>query len=117
MLPRVMFTVIQIVSSARSGKRSAGIVVVRRMAGEWRCLMLRACRKWDFPKGEIELGETPLGAALRETLEETRLAHVVLRWGEQFSYMALTQDKVARYCLGDAAETMVCLPVNPLLER
>jgi 8-oxo-dGTP pyrophosphatase MutT (NUDIX family) len=49
---------------------SAGIVPVRRVAGGWRMLILRAYRNWDFPKGRIDPGEAPLAAAKRELAEE-----------------------------------------------
>ena len=48
---------------------SAGVVVARRDDSGWRLLVLRAYRNWDFPKGTLEAGETPLDAALRETME------------------------------------------------
>ncbi len=35
-------------------------------------------RKWGFPKGHLEEGETPAEAALRETAEETGLSDLVL---------------------------------------
>ncbi len=41
--------------------------------GGWRILVLRAYRNWDFPKGTLEPGETPLAAAIREVKEETAL--------------------------------------------
>ena len=63
--------------------RSAGIVVVRRQNGEWRLLILRAYRNWDFPKGLIEPSESPLAAARRETTEETGLADLDFRWGTE----------------------------------
>ncbi|MFO7859140.1 MAG: NUDIX domain-containing protein, partial [Ectothiorhodospiraceae bacterium] len=50
---------------------SAGVVVVRREAQGWRCLLLRAYQYWDAPKGRVEAGETPLEAARREVREET----------------------------------------------
>ncbi|MEO6808865.1 MAG: NUDIX domain-containing protein [Isosphaeraceae bacterium] len=37
--------------------------------------------KWEFPKGGIELGETPLQAAAREFHEETSLASWAFRDG------------------------------------
>jgi 8-oxo-dGTP pyrophosphatase MutT (NUDIX family) len=52
-------------------KRAAGVVVLRRTSGVWRALILRAFSNWDFPKGLIEPGESPLEAAIRETREET----------------------------------------------
>ena len=61
---------------------SAGVVVARRDTGGWRLLVLRAYRNWDFPKGRVEPGETPLNAAIRETAEEAAISGLVFRWGE-----------------------------------
>jgi len=38
---------------------SAGIIIVRQLEGKWFYLFLRAYNFWDFPKGEVEIGETP----------------------------------------------------------
>lgn len=56
-----------------AAKRAAGIVVLRRLPAGWQCLLLRAYRNWDFPKGLVEEGEMPLQAALREVREEPAL--------------------------------------------
>lgn len=96
--------------------RSAGVVVVRQEDGAWRFLVLRAYRNWDFPKGLIEPGETPLAAARRETLEETGLAGLDFRWGTDCMDSAMYGDhKVASYFLALAASGAVTLPVNPEL--
>ena len=55
----------------RGSRLSAGVVVVRPDGDEWLFLLLRAFRYWDFPKGMMEPGETPMQAALREVKEET----------------------------------------------
>ncbi|WP_232344688.1 NUDIX domain-containing protein [Cupriavidus taiwanensis] len=44
---------------------------MRQFDGQWRCLVLRAYRNWDFPKGQPEPSEELLQTALRETTEET----------------------------------------------
>lgn len=42
-------------------------------------LLIRdAYQQWGLPKGHVEEGETPAGAALREVEEETGLGHLVL---------------------------------------
>lgn len=64
-----------------TAKRAAGIVVLRRLPAGWQCLLLRAYRNWDFPKGLVEEGEMPLQAALREVREETGLAALRFPWG------------------------------------
>jgi len=97
---------------------SAGVVVVRRIEGEPRYLLLRAYRYWDFPKGEVAPEETPLQAALREVREETSLGNLRLRWGEAYVETApYGRNKVARYYVGESARGQVHLPVNPELGR
>ena len=95
---------------------SAGVVVVRRFPGEWRCLVLRSWRNWDFPKGALEAGETPLEAARREVTEESALADLEFRWGEIHCETApYSGGKVARYYLALSPAGKVELPVNPEL--
>jgi len=100
-------------------KRSADVVVLRPEAGEWRCLILRAYRNWDFPKGLPEPEETELGAALRETEEETGLTRLQFRWGEQYCETEPYNrgSKVARYYLAVSARGDVVLPISPELGR
>lgn len=59
---------------------SAGGVVFRRLAGgEPLYLLIRdSYRNWGLPKGHVEAGEEPAGAATREVAEETGLADLVL---------------------------------------
>ena len=96
--------------------RSAGVVVVRKEGGAWRFLILRAYRNWDFPKGLIEPGETPLAAARRETFEETGLAALDFHWGTECMDSAMYGDhKIASYFLALATNGEVTLPVNPEL--
>jgi len=96
--------------------RSAGVVVARRERGEWKILVLRAYRNWDFPKGLIEPGEAPLDAARRETAEETGLADLDFRWGHDSVETEMYGDrKVARYYLAETTQADVDLPVNPAL--
>jgi len=52
---------------------SAGVVVLRRTADQWRYLLLRAGSYWDFPKGNVEKDEEDQEAAAREIKEETGL--------------------------------------------
>ncbi|MGQ0526098.1 MAG: NUDIX domain-containing protein [Betaproteobacteria bacterium] len=98
-------------------KVAAGIIVLRRFDGAWRCLMLRAYRNWDFPKGEVEPGEDQLVAARREVREETGLHEIALPWGDDYCETAPYGGKVARYYLGAAQEGSVSLPVSPELGR
>ena len=96
--------------------RSAGIVVVRREDGDWQVLILRAYRNWDFPKGLLEPGETPLAAARRETREETGLSELEFRWGHGSIETEMYGDhKIATYFLAETAQADIELPVNPEL--
>ena len=96
---------------------SAGVVIVR--TGELRrFLLLRAFGYWDFPKGEVGSGEDPLLAAKREVLEETTLATLDFKWGEQFlETEPYGKGKVARYYVARYVGGQVALPVNPGLGR
>lgn len=104
--------------TAEVKRRSAGIAVVRRFDGEWRCLLLRCFGYWDFPKGELEPGENPLVAARRELVEETGLREVELRWGRDYvETPPYAGGKVARYYLAECADGEVVLGINPELGR
>jgi bis(5'-nucleosidyl)-tetraphosphatase len=96
---------------------AAGMVVLRRFDGIWRCLMLRAYRLWDFPKGMLEPGEDPLAAARREVREETTLEVLAMPWGEIYSETDPYGGKVARYYLAESREGPVSLPVSAELGR
>jgi bis(5'-nucleosidyl)-tetraphosphatase len=99
-------------------KFSAGAVVLRRAGDRWQCLVLRAYRNWDFPKGLVEAGEEPLEAALREVREETGLENLALPWGEVWRETEpYAGSKVARYYLAESTGGAVRLPVNPALGR
>lgn len=96
--------------------RSAGIVVVRHEGDEWKLLILRAYRNWDFPKGLIEPGESPHAAARRETREETGLTELDFRWGTDSIATEMYGDhKVASYFLAATTQSDIVLPVNPEL--
>jgi len=94
---------------------SAGIIVVRKEEDGWKYLFLRAFRNWDFPKGEMEPGESPLKAAVRETREETGITELHFRWGEVFQETAPYNrgTKIARYYLAQTPEKQVVFAVNP----
>ncbi|NOY45864.1 MAG: NUDIX domain-containing protein [Deltaproteobacteria bacterium] len=97
---------------------SAGIVPVRLTPEGPRFLVLRAYRYWDFPKGEVEPGEEPLEAALREAREETGLQEFRFRWGTGWRETPpYGRGKVARYYVAEAGAGEVRLGVNPDLGR
>lgn len=97
---------------------SAGVVVVRFEAGDWRCLLLRAYQYWDSPKGQVEPGETPLQGALREVQEETGITDLDFVFGDDYVETGpYAQGKIARYYLARTATREVVLGVNPELGR
>ena len=97
---------------------SAGAVIVRPTDTGPRLLLLRAYNYWDFPKGEVELGETPLEAAHREVAEETGIVQLQHPWGELYRETApYGKGKVARYYLAITTQTSIILPINPELGR
>lgn len=99
-------------------QRSAGVVPVRRTPLGPLMLVLRAWRHWDFPKGRIEAGETPLDAAIRESLEEAGLDDLTFPWGHVYcDTTPYASGKVARYFLGETRREDVVLPINPELGR
>ena len=102
----------------RPRRFSAGVVVVRRTARGCRYLLLRAFRYWDFPKGQVEPGETPLEAARREVAEETGITRLDFRWGETcVDTPPYAGGKVARYYLALTDQAEVVLGINPELGR
>jgi bis(5'-nucleosidyl)-tetraphosphatase len=99
-------------------QRSAGVVPIRRAADGSHVLVLRAWRNWDFPKGRIEPGETPIQAALRESLEEAGLDDLRFSWGEVYRDTdPYAGGKVSRYFVAETQRGDIVLPVNPELGR
>jgi 8-oxo-dGTP pyrophosphatase MutT (NUDIX family) len=97
---------------------SAGAVVVRRTNDGWRLLVLRAYRNWDFPKGRVEPGASPLDAAIRETAEEAAISDLAFRWGAGYCETApYRHGKVARYYLAETTKRAITLPVSRELGR
>lgn len=101
-----------------STRLSAGIVVVNCLSDEFRYLLLRAYRNWDFPKGLVEPNESPLTAARREVTEETGLSTLDFRWGEAFiETEPYAGDKTARYYIAYSVSRDVTLGISPELGR
>ncbi|HLU06465.1 MAG TPA: NUDIX domain-containing protein [Woeseiaceae bacterium] len=97
---------------------SCGVVIVRRTDTGWLTLMLRAYRNWDFPKGLMEQGETPIEAAVREVGEETGITQLSFDWGDRFTETGpYNRGKVARYYLARTEEEKVTLGIVPALGR
>jgi 8-oxo-dGTP pyrophosphatase MutT (NUDIX family) len=97
---------------------SCGVVVVRKNDDGWRTLMLRAYRNWDFPKGLMEQGETPMQAAVREVGEETGIRQLAFDWGDKYMETGpYNRGKVARYYLARTEEETVVMGIVPELGR
>jgi 8-oxo-dGTP pyrophosphatase MutT (NUDIX family) len=97
---------------------SAGVVVLRRGPIDWRFLLLRAYRNWDFPKGMVQPGEEPLAAARREVREETLIEDLQFNWGEVYLETGpYGNRKIARYYVAATLTEKITLPVSPELGR
>ena len=106
------------VRAIRPMRLSAGVVVVRRTPTGWVFLMLRAYRNWDFPKGVVDPGEEPLDAARREVREETLIDDLRFTWGTEYRETEpYSNNKIARYYVGETSTEHVTLPVSPELGR
>jgi bis(5'-nucleosidyl)-tetraphosphatase len=93
---------------------SAGVVIVRGTGQDARFLLLRAFRHWDFPKGLVEPGESPLQAAVREVREESSIDQLDFRWGEDYIDTGpYNGGKTARYFLASTAQESVTLLPSP----
>jgi 8-oxo-dGTP pyrophosphatase MutT (NUDIX family) len=97
---------------------SAGCAIFRGAGTARRWLLLRAYNYWDFPKGEVEPGEEPFAAAVREVEEETTLLDLRFPLGQSFHETPpYAGGKVARYYLAEAPAGDVSLPVSAALGR
>ncbi|MBT8144146.1 MAG: NUDIX domain-containing protein [Gammaproteobacteria bacterium] len=102
----------------RKTRLSCGVIIVRHTDTGIRFLLLRAFSNWDFPKGMLERGETPLAAALREVEEETTLDDLDFAWGQEYVETGpYSRGKVARYYIAITRRDDIDLPVNPELGR
>lgn len=98
---------------------SSGVAVVHWRRDHYEYLLLKAYNYWDFPKGVVEVNESPLQAAIREVEEETTLTDLRFRWGDVYreTHPYNQGRKVARYYLAESLSTDVLLPDNPDLGR
>jgi 8-oxo-dGTP pyrophosphatase MutT (NUDIX family) len=97
-------------------RMSCGVVIVSVVERKLRFLLLRAYRNWDFPKGLVEPGESPIDAAVREVREETTLDDISFDWGMVFMDTGpYNKGKIARYYIARSKEMRIKLPVNPEL--
>ncbi|MCP1676869.1 8-oxo-dGTP pyrophosphatase MutT (NUDIX family) [Natronocella acetinitrilica] len=97
---------------------SAGVVIIRRVDEQWKCLLLRAFQYWDSPKGQVEAGESPFEGALREVQEETGITELNFRFGRRFVETGpYAHGKVARYYMAETRTSEVVMGINPELGR
>ena len=92
------------------------MVLARAENAQWRYLLLRVYRYWDFPKGEVEAGEDDWTAAQRELHEDTGIAAAQLTfpWGHRyFDTEPYGRGKIARYFLACSHDAAVQLQPNP----
>ena len=91
---------------------SAGGVVYRLVDGAPLYLLIRdSYRNWGFPKGHVEEGERPDGAALREVSEETGLSDLAMRglietidW--HFRFRGKLIHKICHFYLMETGESL-----------
>jgi 8-oxo-dGTP pyrophosphatase MutT (NUDIX family) len=99
-----------------STRMSSGVVVVSVLERKLKFLLLRAYRNWDFPKGLVEPGESPIDAAVREVREETTLDDISFDWGMVYMDTGpYNKGKIARYYIARSKEMHIELPINPEL--
>ncbi|WP_413574921.1 NUDIX domain-containing protein [Bdellovibrio sp. HCB290] len=96
---------------------SAGIVPYKNTEQGVRFLILRSFNYWDFPKGEVEPGEDPLEAAIREMQEESGLVNPQFVHGKNhYDTEPYSKGKVARYFLAQiSADQKVVMGISKVL--
>ena len=95
-------------------KLSCGVVLARDTGEGLVTLMLRAYHHWDFPKGLLEDGESPVETAVRELEEETGIAVVQFDWGERYMETGpYSRGKTARYYLASTDVKEVVIGPSP----
>ena len=103
--------------------QSAGIIILDESGTETKSLCVSAYGNWDFPKGQLEAGESHLEAAIREVEEETTLKNGIdySLTGEMappVTYGSGKKKKTATYFIAKRISlTEPFLPVNPELGK
>tara|TARA_Y100000592_G_scaffold96680_1_gene165624 strand:- start:728 stop:1159 length:432 start_codon:yes stop_codon:yes gene_type:complete len=104
--------------------QSAGIIVIDKISEgpEPTILCVRAYSNWDFPKGQLDPGESHIEAAVRELEEETTLTlddiSLIGLKAPSVSYGSGKRKKTATYFLADRTSLVEpYLPVNPDLGK
>jgi len=104
--------------------QSAGIIVIDNSAvgSEPTVLCVRAYSSWDFPKGQLDPGESHIEAAIRELEEETTLTLSDIKLiglkAPPVTYGSGKRKKTATYFLADRiSQSVPFLPVNPELGK
>ena len=104
--------------------QSAGIIVIDRTNpdAEATVLCVRAYANWDFPKGQLDPGETHVEAAVRELEEETTLSlsdiKLIGLQTPSVKYGSGKTRKEATYFLADrVSQKKPYLPISPELGK
>ena len=102
--------------------QSAGIIVIDKTTDEATVLCVRAYSNWDFPKGQLDKGESHIEAAVRELEEETTLTLSDIKLNglqaPSVKYGSGSRKKEATYFLADRISSKdPFLPVSPELGK
>ena len=107
-------------------KQSAGIILLDVTQEPIKVLCLRAYSNWDFPKGQLDPGETYQEAALRELEEETgytqddiRMIGKLLNTPESVIHGSGKRKKTSTYFYAvlENFDKEPYLPINPELGK
>ena len=101
---------------------SAGVIVIDKAGDVPTVLCVRAYANWDFPKGQLDEGESHVSAAMRELEEETTLGHSDVKLiglvAPSVVYGSGAKKKRATYYLADrVSQKDPFLPVSPELGK
>jgi 8-oxo-dGTP pyrophosphatase MutT (NUDIX family) len=102
--------------------QSSGVIVIDRQGQIPTVLCVRAYANWDFPKGQLDEGETHIEAAIRELTEETTLdtkdIKLVGLSAPAVVYGSGSKKKTATYFLADRISLkQPFLPISPELGK